>query len=270
MTFCLRRCREHSRSPRCRNREPSPKTWTSTWCACSTNRSRYTSPWPKAAAASAWALGTTACSSSGVLTMRMPRPPPPAAALTATGYPMVAATSRASCTPATGPSEPGTVGTPAWGGGGAARSLPPQRAPPRGRRPDEGHPRLVQTLGEVRPLGEEAVPRVNGVGADLRRCRQYRVDVQVAAGSRGRPDHHSLVRDARVQRLDVGLAADRDRRGPEFPGGPHDPDGDLAAVGDQEFAHRIRVRRWSRWHPPVPPSPRCPRRRRRGCRRLRP
>ncbi len=43
----------------------------------------------------------------------MPRPPPPAAALMITGYPIFAATSTASSSVSTAPSDPGKIGTPA-------------------------------------------------------------------------------------------------------------------------------------------------------------
>jgi hypothetical protein len=44
-----------------------------------------------------------------------------------------------------------------------------------------------------------------------------------------------LVGDPDVQRVAVGLRVDGDRSDPELAERPEDPDGDLAAVGDEHF-----------------------------------
>ena len=55
----------------------------------------------------------------------MPRPPPPATALMMTGYPMSLATLSACSSPVTGPSLPGSIGTPAFFIAFLARALSP-------------------------------------------------------------------------------------------------------------------------------------------------
>ena len=86
-----------------------------------TYRSRYTAPLPNAASASCCAWPSSGRNSSSVMASRMPRPPPPAVALIMMGKPTWAATTTASSASLIRPSEPGTVGTPAFcGGGGAA------------------------------------------------------------------------------------------------------------------------------------------------------
>ena len=72
----------------------------------------YTALLPKAAPASARASRQAASSSEASRATFMPRPPPPAAALISTGYMMRSATSRASSSEASSPTEPGTSGTP--------------------------------------------------------------------------------------------------------------------------------------------------------------
>ena len=59
--------------------------------------------------------------------------------------------------------------------------------------------------------------------------------LQVGQPARGRADADVVVGEADVQRLAVGLAVDRHRLNPELPAGPDDPQGDLPAVGDEDF-----------------------------------
>lgn len=74
-----------------------------------------TSPFPKADRASEDARLKFSSSSSALCTTRIPRPPPPCAALMMTGYPTPDSMKpRASSKVETGPSVPGTTGTPTF------------------------------------------------------------------------------------------------------------------------------------------------------------
>ena len=67
------------------------------------------------------------------------------------------------------PPLPGTTGTPAFSAAMRAATLSPmvRMASPLG--PDEDHPGLVDGFGEARILGQEAVARMDGIGARLPR-----------------------------------------------------------------------------------------------------
>ena len=69
-----------------------------------------------------------------------------------------------------------------------------------GRRADKGEPVLFDGGGEIRVLGEKSEPRVDGVGAGDRRCREDSGDVEVAVARRRRPDADGLVGKAHVHR----------------------------------------------------------------------
>ena len=114
MSFWWRRWLEQSRSP-IQTAFPwvSAKTCISTWRGQSRYRSRYTSELPKYAWPSLRAESRAAAASSGALTTFMPRPPPPYDALMATGQPWTAPKAWISSAEVTGPSLPGTTGTPA-------------------------------------------------------------------------------------------------------------------------------------------------------------
>mmetsp|Transcript_25626 Transcript_25626/g.66528 ORF Transcript_25626/g.66528 Transcript_25626/m.66528 type:complete len:226 (-) Transcript_25626:346-1023(-) len=82
----------------------------------------------------------------------------------------------------------------------------------RGRRAHESNARLGAALREGRVLGEEAVARMDAVGARRPRGLQHRVGVEVGCGG-GRPaaDLDCLISELHVLRARVGLAVDRDR-----------------------------------------------------------
>mmetsp|Transcript_11200 Transcript_11200/g.35660 ORF Transcript_11200/g.35660 Transcript_11200/m.35660 type:complete len:206 (+) Transcript_11200:1648-2265(+) len=112
-TFWCLRCTEQSRSNRWTTFPSlSPRIWTSMCRGFSTYFSRNTVPSPKAFSASARATPNSRSNSCSDRTTRIPRPPPPIAALMITGYPASRAKALASSTVRTGPSDPGTTGTP--------------------------------------------------------------------------------------------------------------------------------------------------------------
>ena len=148
----------------------------------------------------------------------MPRPPPPAAAFTIRG----------------GSSPSGIVGTPASRGEPLRLELVaagPQRG---GGRADPGEAGGRDGLGELGALGEEAVARMDRVGAGLGRGAEILASVEV------RGDLDQLVGRARVQRAGVVRRRDRDGLEAERARGAEDPQGDLAAVGDEHLLHEWR------------------------------
>jgi hypothetical protein len=108
------------------------------------------------------------------------------------------------------------------------------------RRSDEGDAVSCALLGEQRVLGEEAVARVDRVGAALAGDAHDVLVVEVAA--------HRVALLADLVRL-VGLEAmlgvavlvgeDRDRLRAELGGGAERADGDLASVGDQDLVEHV-------------------------------
>jgi hypothetical protein len=72
------------------------------------------------------------------------------------------------------------------------------------RRSDEGDVVGGQDVGELGVLGQEAIARVDRVGAgDLARSNDL-MDVQIGIARRRRPDAHALVRKAYMHRVRVG------------------------------------------------------------------
>ena len=60
--------------------------------------------------------------------------------------------------------------------------------------------------------------------------------VQIALRRRAGPDQARLVGAPHVQRAAVGLGVDGHRADAELAQRPEDPDGDLAAIGDEHLA----------------------------------
>ena len=113
---------------------------------------------------------------------------------------MAWAISSASASLPTGPSLPGTVGMPSSFAVALATILSPMRRMCSAVGPDEGEAVLLDHLGEVGVLGEEAVARMDRVRpGDLGRG-QDRHRVQVAVGRLGRADAHALVGESDVHR----------------------------------------------------------------------
>ncbi len=126
------------------------------------------------------------------------------------------------------------------------RHARPLREPPRlglvahrsdrfGRRADEDEARVLAGSGEGGVLGEEAVAGMDGVRARLRAAWSRAVDVEVAVARVRRPDADRLVGQPDVERLLVGGRVDGDGAEAELAAGADHPDGDLAAVGDEDL-----------------------------------
>ena len=101
---------------------------------------------------------------------------------------------------------------------------------------------LLQDLGEAGVLRQEAVARMDGVGAgDLAGGEQAR-DVEIALGGRRRADAHALVGEPHVHGVGVGRRVHGDGGDADLLAGAQDPERDLAAVGDQHLVeHRVRA-----------------------------
>jgi hypothetical protein len=102
-------------------------------------------------------------------------------------------------------------------------------------RADEGDALLFQRLGEERVFGQEAVARMDGVGAGLADGVENVVDDDVGLGGRRGADMDGLVGLAHMQRVAVGIGIDRDGGDAELLRGADDPAGDLAAIGYEDF-----------------------------------
>ncbi len=123
----------------------------------------------------------------------------------------------------------------------ARRNLVAQHAHGFGRRADEDDAVFGAGFRQRRIFGQEAVARMNGVGAGFLRHADDFGDRQVGFD---RPedlavghfaDLVGLVGLEAVQRQLVFLGEDRDGADAELVGGPEHPDGDLRAVGDENL-----------------------------------
>src|SRR5262249_24101298 len=116
-----------------------------------------------------------------------------------------------------------------------------------GLRADPLEAALGDDLGEVRVLGEEAVARVDGVGArDLGGADDGR-HVEVARARRGGADADLLVGEADVQRVGVGRRVDGHRLDAELAARSNHAERDLAAVRyEYFFVHAAKIRRRGR------------------------
>jgi hypothetical protein len=104
-----------------------------------------------------------------------------------------------------------------------------------GPRTDEHEAALLDALGEIGVLGQEAVAGVDRLGVgDLGRADD-RGHVQVAVGGRRRPDADGLVGEAHVLGVGVGLGMHGDGLHTQLATGAEDAQGDLAPVGDQDL-----------------------------------
>ncbi len=143
-----------------------------------------------------------------------------------------------------------------------------------GRWSDEDEARVGAGAGEAGVLGEEAVAGVDGLGAGAAGGGEDLVGPQVGLGRRavtavGRAEPDRDVGLADVRSIGVRVAEHGDRADAEAPQGADHPEGDLAAVGDQNCVEHGRrssgsrgaVRRRWRWVVGAGPGPD----RRRGC-----
>ena len=89
---------------------------------------------------------------------------------------------------------------------------------------------------EVGVLGEEPVTGMHGLRATPLDRAEDRVGVEVALGCGLPAQRVGLVGVPRVQRVAVEVGVHGDGCDAELAAGAHDPNGDLAAVRDEDFA----------------------------------
>jgi hypothetical protein len=111
-----------------------------------------------------------------------------------------------------------------------------------GRRADEGDPGLGARLGEARVLGKKAIARMQRIAAGLSGRRDHAGDVEIGRRAFALEGDH-LVDPPDMQRRGVVLGMNADRDDAELGGGLGDADGDLAAIGDQEFFGHVGASR---------------------------
>ncbi len=107
----------------------------------------------------------------------------------------------------------------------------------RRRRADPGQAGVDHGLREVGVLGQEPVPRVDGVGAAALGHVEELVHHEVGVRRRAAAEGVGLVGGLDVQGIPVRVGVDGDRRDARVPARPGNPDGDLTAVGDQDLLH---------------------------------
>jgi len=111
-----------------------------------------------------------------------------------------------------------------------------------GGRADEDDARRSRFRRQLRVLGEETVPGVDGVGAALHRNPHDLIDVEIGAhGVAPFTDLVGLVRLESVDRSAVLPGEDGDGARTEFDGGAESTDGDLATVGDQDLGEHAHL-----------------------------
>ncbi len=106
----------------------------------------------------------------------------------------------------------------------------------RRRRADEHQAGFGDGIGEAGVLGQEAVPRVDGIGPGPSRGGDDGAGVQVGP-LRGPGQRHRQVRLADVERVGVGGRVHRHGADTHLTAGAEDPPGDLAPVGDEQPPH---------------------------------
>ena len=124
---------------------------------------------------------------------------------------------------------PGRVRDPARGG------LVAHRLDRARRGADEGEAGVLDRLRELRSLREEPVAGVDQGGPRLGGGLHDPVDREVGRGCERGTDPEGLVRHLDVESIAIGVGVDGDRGDAQVATRPGDPDGDLAAVGDQEL-----------------------------------
>ncbi len=103
------------------------------------------------------------------------------------------------------------------------------------RRADEGDAFLGERICEDGVFRQEAVARMDGIGAGLADRLEDLLDDDIGLVGRGRADMNGLVGHLHMQRVTVGVRIDGDGLDAHLLGGLDDPAGDFATIGDQQF-----------------------------------
>ena len=104
-----------------------------------------------------------------------------------------------------------------------------------GGRADEDEAGVGAGARQSGVFGEETVAGMNGVAAGAARDVHDFVDAEIAFAGGGRADGVGFVGEAHVEGFAVHVAEYGCGADAEFAAGAQDADGDLAAIGDQDF-----------------------------------
>ena len=104
-----------------------------------------------------------------------------------------------------------------------------------GRRADEGDAGFLERFGEARPLRQEAVARMHGLGAGRLARVDDQLGLEVGFRRRRRAEADRFVGHAHVRRAGVGVGINRDRLDAHALRRADHAAGNLAAVGDQDL-----------------------------------
>lgn len=108
------------------------------------------------------------------------------------------------------------------------------------RRADEFDVVVFQRPGKDGVLRQEAVPRVNGLGAGGFGCSNDLVDDEVRLGGRGVPDVVGFIRHLDVHSVAIGVTEHSDGANTQAAGSFDDSAGNLTAIGDEDLVERMR------------------------------
>ena len=129
---------------------------------------------------------------------------------------------------------------------------------------------IAHGADEGRVFAEEAVARVDRLGAGCLGSRQDLVDVEVALGRGVTAERHGVIRSQHMRALTVDVAVHGDRLNSELAQSARNADRDFATVGDQDAAERgVFGHRVEQHSLPASRSLECVCRGRRQCRRSR-
>src|SRR5437868_73986 len=103
------------------------------------------------------------------------------------------------------------------------------------RGPDELDVAGLADLGEVSVLAQQSVAGMNRVHVADFRCADNRGNIQVAFAGFRRSDADGFIGEANVQRVAVGVTVDGDGLDAQLFAGADDPQGNLAAVRNEDF-----------------------------------
>ncbi|MDT4844570.1 hypothetical protein FQZ97_785360 [compost metagenome] len=115
------------------------------------------------------------------------------------------------------------------------RNLVAHQANRLGRRADEGEPALLDPLGEIGVLRQEAVAGVNGFGVGHLGRGDDGGHAEVALPRSRRPDTDRLIRQAHILGIAIGFGIDHHRLDAHLTASALDPQGNFTPVGDQDF-----------------------------------
>ena len=173
----------------------------------------------------------------------MPRPPPPADALMITGIADLGGDALRLAVVGDGAVGAGHDRNAEPLGGALGLDLVAHDADMLGRRADEGDVVGGQDVGELGVLRQEAVARMDGVGAGDLAGGDDLVDVEIGVARRRRADADAFVGEPDMHGVGVGGRMHHHRLDAELLGGAQHAKGDLAAVGDQDFLEHSVLRR---------------------------